>query len=79
MCAMFLNFGKMGTFWLESVFVSYVADRVLCTIRADISVLSTHCKGFVFGSCVLQLTLFLLSNTVAGFIAEKKRINNTLK
>lgn len=58
---------------LEAVFVGDVIDGVSDTIRSYILELSPNSNGFVIRTGVDQLSLFLLGNSVAGFVSKNKR------
>lgn len=64
-----LNLGtwQMGTFWLETVLISYEVEGVLLAIGSNPADGSTDGKSFVFSSNVLKLSLFLAGGSIAGF------------
>lgn len=64
----------MGTLWLETIFVSDVGDFISHTVRSNVPEGSTNSDGFVFSSNIVQLSLFLGGDAVAGLVSRHKSV-----
>lgn len=71
----------MRTLGLETIFVGNVRHRVHNAICTSVRELPSDGNRLVFGPCVLELTLLLLRDTIAGLIAgnTKKNVTNVQK
>lgn len=65
----------MGTLGLESIFIGNVCDSVNNPIGSCKTELSTYGDGFVFSSSIVQLSGFLLGNSVASFKTATNRVS----
>lgn len=60
----------MISFWLETVLISNVVQDEFLTVWSDPSDGSADDESLIFSSDILEFSLFLSWNTVAGFVGE---------